>query len=99
MKDRSEFNRPIGPGDGATWKTEGRANIWARKTRGLLGCGCPREPAGLELERKRHRLKMKIGLRGWPGGAAVKCAHSPSVAQGSLVRIPGVDMAPHDKPC
>ena len=38
-------------------------------------------------------------VRGRPGDAAVKCAHSASVAQGSLVRIPGVDMALHDKPC
>ena len=36
---------------------------------------------------------------GWPGGAAVKCAHSASVAQGLPVPIPGVDMALLGKPC
>ena len=35
----------------------------------------------------------------WPGGTAVKCAHSASEAWGSLVRIPGVDMAPLGTPC
>ena len=36
---------------------------------------------------------------GWPGGAAVKCTRSASAVQGSLVRIPGVDIAPLGKPC
>ena len=36
--------------------------------------------------------------RGWPSGTAVKCARSTSVARGSPVWIPGVDMAPLDKP-
>ena len=40
-----------------------------------------------------------LNSRGWPGGAAVKFAHFTSVAQGSLVRIPGVDMALLGKPC
>ena len=44
-----------------------------------------------------HILKSK--KRGWPGGAADKCAPSASAAQGSPVRIPGVDMAPLGKPC
>ena len=34
-----------------------------------------------------------------PGGAAVKCAHSASMARGSLVPIPGVDMPLLIKPC
>ena len=34
-----------------------------------------------------------------PGGTVVKFACSASTAQGSLVQIPGVDMAPLDKPC
>ena len=38
-------------------------------------------------------------LWGWPGGAAVKCAHSVLEAQGSLVWIPGMDMAPPGTPC
>ena len=36
---------------------------------------------------------------GWPGGAAVKCAHSALVAPGSPVRIPGTDKAQLVKPC
>ena len=36
-------------------------------------------------------LKMRI-FRGWPGGAAVKFALSASVAWGSPVRIPDVDL-------
>ena len=43
--------------------------------------------------------KFLKNCRGWPGGWVIKCAHSASVAQGSPVRIPGVDMAPRDKPC
>ena len=35
---------------------------------------------------------------GWPDGAAVKFARYASEAQGSLVRILGVDMAPLIKP-
>ena len=37
-------------------------------------------------------------LEGWPSGAAIKCAFSTSVAQGSLVRILGADMALLGKP-
>ena len=44
-------------------------------------------------------ILKKIKKRGRPSGAAVKCAHSASAARGSLVRIPGVDMAPFGKPC
>ena len=36
---------------------------------------------------------------GPPGGTAVRCARSTSVARGSSVWIPGVDMAPLVKPC
>ena len=45
----------------------------------------------------KHGFKI-MWLRGWPHGAVVKCARS-SAAQGSLVRIPGADMAPLGKPC
>ena len=38
-------------------------------------------------------------MRSWPSGAAVKWACSTSVAQGSPVRILGMDMAPLGKPC
>ena len=38
-------------------------------------------------------------LRGWPGGTVVKCACFASAAQGSLVRIPGADVAPFGKTC
>ena len=36
---------------------------------------------------------------GQPGGTAVKCTHSASVAPGSLVQILGGDMATLGKPC
>ena len=45
-----------------------------------------------------HILLSKLFPLGLPGGAAVKFARSASVAQGSLVWIPGVDMAPLGKP-
>ena len=41
----------------------------------------------------------RIETWGQPRGAVVKFARSSSAAQGSLVRIPGVDMAPLGKPC
>ena len=46
-----------------------------------------------------NSLSIKVDVRGQPGGTAVKCARSTLVAQGLLVQIPGVDMAPLDKPC
>ena len=36
---------------------------------------------------------------GWPHGAAVRFSRSASMAQGLLVGILGVDMAPLGKPC
>ena len=42
--------------------------------------------------------RLKCMCRGRPGGAAVKFALSYSLAQGSLVRIPGADMAQLAKP-
>ena len=36
---------------------------------------------------------------GWPSGAVVKFACSTSAAQGLLVRVLSVDMAPLGKPC
>ena len=47
---------------------------------------------------KGHLCKLEA-CRGWPGGAAVKCACSTWAARGSPVWIPGVDMAPLGKPC
>ena len=41
---------------------------------------------------------MKSAYQGQPGRAVVRCACSDSVAQGSLVQIPGADMAPLGKP-
>ena len=45
------------------------------------------------------RWYKKYKERGRLVGAAVNCARSASVAQGSPVRIPGADMAPLGKPC
>ena len=43
-------------------------------------------------------LKRSL-FRGWPGGAEVKFSCSTSVAQDSLVWIPGTDLVPLIKPC
>ena len=47
-----------------------------------------------------HDSKQKLRKKPWglPGGAAVKCARSALAAWGSLVRIPGTDMALLGKP-
>ena len=45
---------------------------------------------------------INIKTKDWwgrPGGIVVKCARSASAARGSLVRIPGADMAPLGTPC
>ena len=42
---------------------------------------------------------QKTAHRGWPAGTVVKFAHSALAAQGSPVRIPGVDTAQLHKPC
>ena len=44
-------------------------------------------------------LNLKQKSWGQPSGSTVKCAHATSVALGSLVWIPGADMAPLGKPC
>ena len=46
---------------------------------------------GLQIQKKKIRV--------WPGGAAVKCAHSSLAARGLPVRIPGADTTPLAKPC
>ena len=46
-----------------------------------------------------RNIYLKLKIRGQPGGAAVKCARSASAALGSLVWIPGADMAPLGMPC
>lgn len=42
---------------------------------------------------------QKLPWRGWPSGAAGKCARSASAAWGSPVRISGADGAPLGGPC
>ena len=42
---------------------------------------------------------LEVSQWSQPGGSVVEFTHSTSAAQGSLVQIPGVDMAPLDKPC
>ena len=49
-------------------------------------------------ETKDFSSYQDCNYRGQPGGAAVKSACSALLAQGSLAQIPGVDMAPLDKP-
>ena len=44
-------------------------------------------------------IYQKLAEWGWPSGAAVKFAHSASVAEGSPVQIAGVDMARLGTPC
>ena len=44
-----------------------------------------------------HSIHKNID-EGWPGGTAVKFARSTLAARGSLVRIPGADMAPLGMP-
>ena len=44
-------------------------------------------------------LNLKLVFRDWPGGTAVKFAHSALAAWGLPARIPGADMAPLGKPC
>ena len=44
-------------------------------------------------------LQKEVQMRGRPGGAVVKCARFALAAWGSLVRLPGVDMAQRGKPC
>ena len=39
------------------------------------------------------RIHIVSMLRGWPGGAVVKCTCSALAAQGLPVGIPGMDMA------
>ena len=50
--------------------------------------------------REKHECKKVLkDIWGWPGGSAVKYTHSALAAKGSLVQIPGADMAPLGKPC
>ena len=60
---------------------------------------------GLEIYFKRryvilpfHEQSIRVP-GGQPGGTAVKCARSDLAARGSLVQIPGADMAPLGTPC
>ena len=45
------------------------------------------------------RVMLKITFWDQPDGAAVKCTHSASVAQGTAVWILGEDMALLGQPC
>ena len=50
-------------------------------------------------QNKREGESIETDGEGRPRGAAVKFAHSTLVARGSLVWIPGADMAALGKPC
>ena len=66
----------------------------------VLDCGNNDDTIERNREIQRKALTLRESrIRGRPGGAAVKCAHSALVARGSLVPIPGVDVAPLGKPC
>ena len=51
------------------------------------------------LVSKQILISKTSASRGWPFGTVVKFACSTSMAWGSPVRIPGVDMALLVKPC
>ena len=66
----------------------------------LQGSDAVCEVTSYYLKVDSGKLKMNTrGPWGWPGGVAVKCAHSTSAALGLLVGILGADMAPLGKPC
>ena len=52
---------------------------------------------GSPLGRMQNCYQMST--LGPPGDAVVKFTHSASMSWGSLVRIPGADMAPLGRPC
>ena len=56
-------------------------------------------PAPWNLQLRIFHPILKQIVLGQPGGTVVKCARSTSAAWGSLVQIPGADMAPLVKPC
>ena len=59
-------------------------------------------PSFIDWISQRMNLKyvaQKMHDRGRPSGTMVRFTHSASAAQGSLVQIPGADMAPLGKPC
>ena len=49
------------------------------------------------LEEKSWEFDDKMQVRGQPSGAVVKCARSALASRGSLVWMPGADMAPLGK--
>ena len=54
--------------------------------------------AQITVWKKVRYTTRNTNHRGWPGGAAVKCARFALAARGLPVRTPGVDMAPLVKP-
>ena len=54
---------------------------------------------GILGKEEEAQLFHRKRVGGRPGGAVVKFARSALAAQGLPARIPGVDMAPLDKPC
>ena len=58
-----------------------------------------RRERDIEARGRYSSLPAQKTKRGWAGGTVVKHARSAWAAQGSPVRIPGVDMAPLGKPC
>ena len=62
----------------------------------IKGCDPGLGNAFLDMRAKKQDVKEGPA---WPGGTEVKFPCSASAAQGSLVQIPGVDMAPLGTPC
>ena len=65
-----------------------RAEVWRKRVRTLQA----------DDTTGQKKPNIKSAHRGRPSGAVVKFAHSALAAQGSLVWVPGTDLAPLTKP-
>ena len=89
---------------GSSWAQQSPKDNWSGLSRRLLthrgqAFVSPRGASASAGYLNKRVIHQKGSAWGRPGGAAVKCARSALVAQGSLVRIAGADMAPLGTPC